>query len=608
MTKYQDDYDDYEDNDGNYEEYNENYDTDNYTNDAQFTTEEFDLNQVKKRKKKAKPPLKINYKLLGGVGGGLVVLLLAVGALSFSGILGGGTAQPPTLIPTVEVVLPPTNTPLPPTATPTPTPAPAGATFISPANGTVAGVGQQLLLQVEVVDGQGITSIAIPNAGLAPRTYNGESLVTYDQIWAPENPGIFSLSVTVRNRLGQTTTLPGITVQVLDQAFLDQYQAVIAAVNQNTAALRGLPTLTQTINPSLLNNDGLRRYLRSMEIYTIDDGYNESLILSSFDLIPRGFNMYETTMAYLGANLPGFYDPQANIAVVVSSGNQFTAYEQYVHVHQVAHALQDANFTLTHLAADAGIYDDQTLAMRGFTEGEAKLLQEQYLATYLSANAANINAQAAQTSPAPSPFLSQAFLFAYDEGYNFVNTLYTQFGWAGVNEAWNNAPISTEQILHPDRYLAGELPKPVALQPLEAVLGSGWQHIYTGSWGEFLLRQFLAQRVEASTVDTAATGWGGDQYMVYAQSSTLGQQGKEQLVMVIRWSWDTAADSTEFASALTTYANSAYGSIVVTTEEGINCRIATEAICTYQIGEDWLLARAPLQDTAVKALQAQIQP
>lgn len=606
MTKkYQDDYDDYEDNDGNYEEYNANYDTDNYTTDAQFTTEEFDLNQVKKRKKKAKPPLKINYRLLGLGGGSLVVLLFLVGALSFSGILGGGAAQPPTLIPTVEVILPPTYTPLP---LPTPTPAPAGITFVSPANGTVVNVGQQIPLQIEVVDGQGITSITIPNAGLAPRNYNGEAVVTYTQNWTPGIPGVFNLAVTVRNRLGQTTTLPGITVQVLDQAFLNQYQAVIAAVNQNTAALRGLPALSQTINPSLLNNEGLRRYLRNMETYTIDDGYNESLILSSFDLVPRGFNMYEATMAYLLANLPGFYDPQAQIAVVVSSGNQFAAYEQYVHVHQVAHALQDANFTLTHLTADAGIYDDQMLAMRGFTEGEAKLLQEQYLATYLSENAANINIQAAQTTQAPTPFLSQAFLFAYDEGYNFVNTLYTQAGWAGLNEAWDKAPISTEQILHPDRYLAGDLPKPVMLQPLDTVLGSGWQPIYTGTWGEFLLRQFLGQRLDANTVDTAAMGWGGDQYMVYVQSSTLGQQGKEQLVLLIRWSWDTAADSTEFASALTTYANSAYGSTVEPTEEGINCRVATEAICTYQLGEDWLLARAPSQDTAVKAIQAQIEP
>ncbi|KPK10021.1 MAG: hypothetical protein AMJ56_09255, partial [Anaerolineae bacterium SG8_19] len=97
-----------------------------------------------------------------------------------------------------------------------------------------------------------------------------------------------------------------------------------------------------------------------------------------------------------------------------------------------------------------------------------------------------------------------------------------------MNVAWQNLPQSTEQIIHPDRYLAGDLPEIVALPPLTDTLGIGWTRLEEATLGEFLLREYLGQQLDETEVETAATGWGGDRYAVY------WHQDNEELVMVLR--------------------------------------------------------------------------
>lgn len=606
---YDDNYDDYYDEDGGGGEYDDYADEDQEQDSYQ--TSEFDLdNLAGKGGRGAKPPA-ANKRLLFIAGGAMALLLVVAAVFLVPRLLGGGgggqaVADIPiaTLIPTAAVVIPDTPTPQP---SPTPTLAPPGATFISPAPGVRLVKGQSVTLEVAVEDGQGITSVNIEGAGLAPRSYSGEAAVSFTQNWAPENAGFYTLAVIIRNRLGQTNRVEGISVQVVDQEFIQNNAPTFATLDSNVAVLRGL-SLRQAIEPVLMGSEGVKRYFRTE--FTPEDANLDMLVLSSFDFVPRGFNLYEPAVEYTGNSIAGFYDPISKLFVLVSTDNEMDTYEQYVYVHELMHALQDQHFSLGELTTTTQTANsDSTMALRALAEGEAELLQNLYLsAGYFSAdqvadirNIAELRVrtinQAQSRSQAPEIWGS-LFYFPYETGGAFVQAVYDRGGWAGVNEAWAARPTSTEQIIHPERYFAGDQPQAISVPDLLPTLGEGWQEIERTTLGEFYLRQYLGQRLDGGTVEAAATGWGGDQYAVYWQPTN------NWVVLSLRLAWDSTADSDEFASAYAQYADAAYGSNVTEVGDGTRCRTAVETVCTYRQGDEWLIVRAPNIEIATTALAA----
>jgi hypothetical protein len=66
-------------------------------------------------------------------------------------------------------------------------------------------------------------------------------------------------------------------------------------------------------------------------------------------------------------------------------------------------------------------------------------------------------------------------IYPYTTGLGYVQAAQLQSGWEGVNELFRRMPVSTEQILHPEKYAANEAPIPVTLPAdLATELGSGW--------------------------------------------------------------------------------------------------------------------------------------
>jgi hypothetical protein len=198
------------------------------------------------------------------------------------------------------------------------------------------------------------------------------------------------------------------------------------------------------------------------------------------------------------------------------------------------------------------------------------------------------------------PVLVNSFLFPYLEGQEFVAALHQRGGWAAVNAAWENPPQSTEHILHPQRYLAGDAPQIVALPPLTGTLGSEWQLIREGVFGEFYLRQYLAQQLDAADVDTAAAGWGGDRYAVYWRESP------DAVVMALRLVWDTANDSNQFAAAYGRYADRRYGSQRQPQDDGAVCWQAVDWLCFYHSGSQTLIVRAP-DVTTIQSIAGEVR-
>ena len=52
------------------------------------------------------------------------------------------------------------------------------------------------------------------------------------------------------------------------------------------------------------------------------------------------------------------------------------------------------------------------------------------------------------------PIISESMIFPYFKGMVFCAKLTNEGGWAAIDEVYRNPPLSTEQILHPEKYRA----------------------------------------------------------------------------------------------------------------------------------------------------------
>jgi hypothetical protein len=142
------------------------------------------------------------------------------------------------------------------------------------------------------------------------------------------------------------------------------------------------------------------------------------------------------------------------------------------------------------------------------------------------------------------PILLETSLFPYQAGATFVAGLRAMGGYAPVDAAYLRLPASTEQIIHPDAYLSGEMPIPVSVPAnFPERLGTGWSIVAEDTLGELEIRVWLRAGGEAGDVArVAAEGWGGDRLAV------LDRLGGASILVWIT-AWDTGADGGEFEVA-----------------------------------------------------------
>jgi hypothetical protein len=125
--------------------------------------------------------------------------------------------------------------------------------------------------------------------------------------------------------------------------------------------------------------------------------------------------------------------------------------------------------------------------------------------------------------------LRESLIFPYLAGAEFIRW------WEGSPHADTvpfgpRMPVSTEQILHPDRYARGD-------QPVELAFPDEPDVLYEDGLGEAEVRVLLARLAGAKDVQmVVALGWGGDRYRVYRSP-----EGPALLWYAV-WDDSTAAD------------------------------------------------------------------
>lgn len=338
--------------------------------------------------------------------------------------------------------------------------------------------------------------------------------------------------------------------------------AIYDAVESQVVAIRGLQP-KRKVERQFIDEAQLRTILTQQFDQDSPRAYvaaNERLY-KALGLIPVDANLRTLSLDLLSGGVAGFYRNDQGKLYVVSKTGTPGPNERFYFAHEYDHALQDQNSTI--FKDQDGILDqgDRLLARQAIFEGDATLLMTQWAATNLTqADLVELLAAAndpdAQAIMARTPaILRESLTFPYTTGLGYVSSVQGSGGWPAVDAYFTKMPGSTEQILHPEKYTAGEAPVAVTIPAdLATRLGSGWTVPLQDTFGEFQLGIWLREAgVVADAATTAAAGWGGDRLAVME-----GPNGAWAVAM--HTEWDTVADATEFEKAATTALAKAGGS------------------------------------------------
>ncbi len=309
-----------------------------------------------------------------------------------------------------------------------------------------------------------------------------------------------------------------------------------------------------------------RRLQESFQAYYPKELYDRrTFAWRTIGVIPSDADLHEAYRAFLTGQVVGFYDPETGELVYLGSGDLGFA-ERLTLAHELTHALDDQTFDLKRLDALVNACEDErSAAALGLIEGSAQYYSASSVAQNPDVGLSDLIdaiAQAASGGSPPDgvpPFLYDITLWPYSAGMSFVGTLAARGGSPTVDRAFRRFPVSTEQVIHPDRF-PSDRPTPVDIPDVTGALGSDWGDLDAMTIGEEWLRAMLALRLDAGLADAAAAGWDGGVYRAFTDGTDV--------VVVLRTAWDSADDANGFDQALQQWVAAGSAPAAMTTRSG----------------------------------------
>jgi hypothetical protein len=350
-------------------------------------------------------------------------------------------------------------------------------------------------------------------------------------------------------------------------------------IEKEIAAIRGLtfkhPVTVRQLSPAQARDFVERETVREPEI---EDYWAVKRMVGLYqgpDLGPL-----RKIMGDLAGFAAGAYDSYTN---TLFQFDELTDHEQRVlFVHELYHGLQNQTFDLRKYLVDRfrtrGSNEDENFARQAVVEGEALYVETIYQLRLandprpMREQLAGVVASQSEWNPAKldeavrnpklepetrvrlqraieahkrlPPFVFENFLASYFEGMNFIHVLHAK-GWAEIEKLYRDyPPVSTEQILHPEKWFAREAPVDISWPAFGSEpFFADWKLLHENVLGERQWRIVLLERGFDSLAKSASAGWGGDRYAVFRHA-----RNGEYLILILT-TWDTPEDATEFAGA-----------------------------------------------------------
>ena len=325
-------------------------------------------------------------------------------------------------------------------------------------------------------------------------------------------------------------------------------------IARQVATLRGLPQTTPFARGVLSRAEiGLKLRERIAKDYSPQEVQVESAVLKRMGLLPADADYEKLLFDLLTEQVAGFYDPYKKtlyIADWLPLDMQRPAL-----AHEIEHTLQDQHFDLKRFSQPFKEDGDRQLARSAVVEGDGTALMLEFAARAMNLDTtkmpqmiARLGKQMMQMSMAATPALQQAplvlresLVFPYVAGLEFVIAHRANQPWSRIDEVFKDPPDSTEQVMHPEKYLTRERPLRITAAPLTTLAPR--REVKRDILGEMMLRVWFGVRLSDAAAAQAAAGWGGDRLVAYAQ------EGEALPVVVVLSTWDSDQDAGEAEQA-----------------------------------------------------------
>lgn len=351
----------------------------------------------------------------------------------------------------------------------------------------------------------------------------------------------------------QTESPAAVETPKLDEGELIRLARTATA---DAARLRQLAEL-QPVGIKVASKEAILTYV-SERLDETDSHRLLTLTATAFQLLgtlPADYDMIKEIKQLLMDQVAGYYDWEKKTLFVADWLPAFL--QRPTLIHEVVHALQDQHFDLGRfMEPHEGISDMQS-AIQALIEGDATMVMvDDMLGIDPTSNEAlatrkqmidqlSTQMRSALTLVDAPPVIAESLLFPYAAGLRFVAYVQENGGSQVLDRLYKEPPLSTEAILHPERWFADPRDYP---QSVEIVIPDLFNinkcvSKINETAGEFLIGTIFEQGIPHENAKQAAAGWDGDTWALF-------ECGKNQHHVLVWVSvWDTDQDATEAAAA-----------------------------------------------------------
>ena len=314
-------------------------------------------------------------------------------------------------------------------------------------------------------------------------------------------------------------------------------------------------------------NDFLKK--RVKEVANPEEVRAEELTLKKFGLVPADFDLAKSTVDLLTEQAAAFYDYDKKKLFITDTTPSDT--QAPVLAHELSHALADQNFNLGKFIRQGRKSDDGSTARLAVMEGQATWLMSEYLARKLGQSLkdspALVQAMSGMSEGAAGQYpvfegaplyLRRSLVFPYTAGMLFQNAVFQKDGTASFGEVFRRPPVSTQQIMHPEKYF--ENAKPSQPDVPDPKLGKAYKGLVGGSLGELEHQILLEQYAGKSRAGEIAPHWKGSEFEL------LENKKANRVVLLYASEWDSEETAAQFMGAYREVLGKKWKKITIATE------------------------------------------
>lgn len=331
-------------------------------------------------------------------------------------------------------------------------------------------------------------------------------------------------------------------------------RAMRERVMARTAGARGLEWRAEVGMTELSGWEYGTRTKEIAEVLATDDLKGLSGLAVAGGLLPAGTDLAALAASFTAVTASATYSPLDKQVLLVSEGPRGAFKDEALLTHEFVHALQDQHFDLLRLLVARPFDFDRTEALFALVEGDAMSVERrlQFGEPWARLTPEQM-ARREDERFAPHrrgvgalfpPLLTETFVFRYRDGLRFVEAMRRARPAVPADELFRRPPASSEQVLHPEKYLSGEAPREASID-VGRFAREGWRVTASTPLGEIGVRGALLAGVPAEEAARSAAGWGGDCSFLFER------EGRAPL-FVWKTVWDGEADAREFYRSFNT--------------------------------------------------------